>query len=180
MQVVLAAVLIALAAALRLVPHAPNFAPIAAIALFSGTVLPRRHALVVPLFAMLVSDAVIGFYEPRVMAAVYIALGFTVVLGFWVRTQTGRATHVLGASLAGSVLFFALTNFAVWLWSGMYARTTDGLLAAYVMGIPFFRNTLVGDLCYNGLIFGLYAVAGWTVTNRAWLRDRQMMRNPHA
>lgn len=180
MQVLLALALIAAAAALRLAPHAPNFAPVAAIALFSGVVLPRRYALVVPIIAMLASDAAIGFYDPRIMAAVYASLAIMVMVGFWVRTQERHAAHVAAASLAGSVLFFAATNFAVWLWGGMYPATATGLLTAYAAGVPFFRNTLAGDLFYNASLFGMFAAAGWAVRNRAWLRDRQMLRSPNA
>jgi hypothetical protein len=179
MQVVIAITLIVFAAALRLAPHAPNFAPVAAIALFSGAVLPRRLALVVPLMAMLAADAVIGFYQWPVMASVYGSFLAVVLAGFLVKRGGRRPSDVALASLSGSVFFFLVTNFAVWRWGGLYPATADGLVRCYDMAVPFFRNTLAGDLFYNTAIFGLYAVAWWAAKNRAWLRDRQMLRSPH-
>ena len=54
--------MILVAAASRLVPHPPNFAPITALALFSGAKFSdKRLALLVPLTALVLSDTVLGF-----------------------------------------------------------------------------------------------------------------------
>jgi hypothetical protein len=146
-----------LAAIFRLVPHPPNFSPIAAMALFSGAYLPRRGlAFVAPLGAMLVSDAVLGFHGG--MPVVYGSLALIVALGF-VLSSKRTAGRILGAALASSVLFYLLTNFAVWATDDMYPKTLAGLAACYAAAIPFFQNSLAGDLFFTGLLFGGFALA---------------------
>jgi hypothetical protein len=126
------------AAALRLVPHPPNFSPIGAMALFSGAYLGRRGlALVAPLAALFLSDLVLGALALR----------------------RASAARVGFAALASSVLFFVLTNLGMWLFSGFYPRTLAGLETCYIAAIPFFQNTLAGDLFYAALLFGGFAVA---------------------
>lgn len=178
MEALLAVLFIGFAALMRIVPHPANFAPVAAIALFSGAVLPRRWSFVIPFVAMLVSDAVIGFYSVPVMISVYACFLMSVLLGTWARKQSERGTSVLGAAMFGSILFFVTTNFAVWAWGGMYPHTVAGLTTAYAMAIPFFRNTFFGDLFYTGALFGMYAVAKVAATNHQWFRNKQMLRDP--
>ena len=148
---------IAAAAALRLVPHPPNFSPIDAMALFSGAYLGRRWlAFVAPIAALLLSDLVLGFYAG--MWVQYLTVALVVLLG----SRALRRVSVLrvgGAAVASAVLFFLLTNFGVWAMSGMYPLTASGLAACYVAAIPFFQNTLAGDLFYSGLLFGGFALA---------------------
>jgi len=144
------------AAALRLVPHPPNFSPIDAMALFSGAYLGRRAlAFVAPLGALLLSDAIIGFYHG--MAFVYGTVALIVVVGWWLSSRR-TPLRIGGAALASSVLFFVLTNFGMWLFSGFYPLTTAGFAACYVAAIPFFQNTLAGDLFYAALLFGGFAL----------------------
>lgn len=153
-----ALVLIVIGAVLRVLPHAPNFAPVGAIALFGGAMLSRRLALTVPVAAMLASDLFIGFYEPAVMVSVYASFLLTVLLGRWVGRYVSPLRVVSGA-LAGSVLFFLITNGAVWTFGHGYPPTAIGLLQSYVNGLPFFRNTLLSDLLYSSAFFGLTAAA---------------------
>ena len=149
---------IAAAAALRLVPHPPNFSPIDAMALFSGAYLARRGAIAfaAPLGALFLSDLVLGFYHG--MATVYFAVALIVLLG---SLTLGRvsAPRVGAAALASSVLFFVVTNFGMWLSSGIYPRTLAGLEACYVAAIPFFQNTVAGDMFYAALLFGGFTLA---------------------
>ena len=144
------------AAALRLVPHPPNFTPIGAMALFSGAYLGRRGlAFVAPLAAMLLSDAVLGFYSG--MQYTYFAVAVVVLIG-WAISARISPLRVGAGALASSVLFFLVSNFGTWLSSGMYPHTFDGLAACYVAAIPFFQNTLAGDLFFSGLLFGGFAL----------------------
>ena len=144
------------AAALRLVPHPPNFAPIAAMALFGGAYLGRRElAFLVPLGALFLSDAVIGFHP--YMWATYLSMVLIVLIGWAVRARI-TFIRVGLAAIASSVLFFLLTNFSVWLGSSVYPQTVAGLAACYVAAIPFFQNTLAGDLFFSGLLFGGFAL----------------------
>ncbi|HKX91810.1 MAG TPA: DUF6580 family putative transport protein [Sphingomicrobium sp.] len=145
------------AAALRLVPHPPNFTPIGAMALFSGAYLGRRGAiaLVAPLGALLLSDLVLGFYWG--MPTVYFATALVVMIG-WLGLRRLSPIRVGGAALAGSVLFFFVTNFGMWLSSGFYPLTVAGLQACFVAAIPFFQNTVAGDLFYSAVLFGGFAL----------------------
>ena len=138
---------IVVAAALRLVPHPPNFTPIGAMALFSGAYLGRKVvAFAAPLGALLLSDLVLGFYHGQ--ATVYFSVALIVMLGM-VALSRVSPLRVAGAAVLSSVLFFLITNFGMWLFSGFYPRTITGLEACYVAAIPFFRNTVAGDLFYS-------------------------------
>ncbi len=145
------------AAAMRLLPHPPNFSPIAAMALFSGAFLPMRAlSFAAPLGALLVSDAVLGFYGG--MEIVYGSVALIVCLG-WLLSSNRTPVRITVAAVASSVLFYLITNFGVWAFGDMYPKTLPGLVACYVAAIPFFQNTLVGDLVFTGLLFGGFALA---------------------
>jgi hypothetical protein len=153
------AILYALAGILlRLAPHAPNFAPIGALALWSGYYLPKRASVFVPLATLLVSDMIIGFYDTRVMLSVYVSFALIALIGRVARAYQSFPATLLG-SLAGSTMFYLATNFAVWTESHWYARTWDGLMWCYALALPFFRNTLYSDVIYTAIFFGVYALA---------------------
>lgn len=160
----LAIILIAIGAVLRLLPHIPNFAPIGAIALFSGTYLPKKLALIVPLLAMVVSDIFIGYYAWPLMVSVYSSFLLSILLGTWLK-KNKKWKNVLGASLLSSFLFFIITNLAVFLFTPLYPKTLSGLAFCYYMALPFFRNTIAGDLFFTFAFFGIYQIA-----NNFWER----------
>ena len=156
-RLVLALGIIALAAALRIAPHPWNFTPVGAMALFSGAVIKnRRLAFVVPLLALFLGDIFIGFH--KLIPIVYASFLLSVAIGFWLRDRR-TAGRISAATLLGAVQFFFVTNFAVWAFGLSYPRTSAGLLACYVAGIPFFWNTLAGDAVYAVLFFGTFALA---------------------
>ena len=149
--------MIALAAASRLIPHPPNFTPIAAMALFGGAYLTSAGlALAVTLSAMFLSDLAIGFHP--LVPVVYGSFALVVFLGRTLRPKP-RLLGIVGAALASSILFFLLTNFGVWALGSMYPKTLGGLIACYVAAVPFFRNTVLGDAFYTVLLFGGFALA---------------------
>lgn len=152
----LALVLVALAATLRLLPHPANFAPVMAVAIFGGSVLPRKLAVWVPLAAMVITDMVIGFYD--IMPIVW---GCYVVVALASSIWLQRPTKIKGVTLtlAASLFFFAVTNLAVWAVSGMYAHTWQGLAQCYLMALPFLRNTALSDVFFTALLFGTFAAA---------------------
>ncbi|MBI2074263.1 MAG: hypothetical protein HYT83_00325 [Candidatus Levybacteria bacterium] len=160
--------IILFAVILRLIPHPANFAPIAAMALFGGAYLDKRYALTVPLIAMLFSDYFLGFHS--VMIFVYGSFLLTGLIGLWLKNHK-NAAYVFGAALFSSFLFFLITNFGVWLVGGLYPKTISGLLQAYVYAIPFFRNTIIGDLFYAGVFFGGYEFVLKTIEARRWKLD---------
>lgn len=159
--------LIVLAALSRLLPHPPNFSPVEAIALFGGAYFASRHwALMVPLLAMLLSDLALGAVHGDGYASylggtsfwsVYLCIALSTVMGFGLRGRVSGG-RVLGYSLAGSVLFFVVTNFTAWLGSPAYPQDAAGLAAAYVAGIPFFKWTVLGTLAYAAVLFGGFAL----------------------
>jgi len=148
-------------AMMRLIPHWPNFTPIAAIALFGGTFLKRKDlAFLVPVAAMLVSDLIIGFHST--MLPVYIS--FIGIVGFGLLLQKKlTVVNTFSASLAASVLFYIVTNFASWT-SGLmpYPMNAAGLMQSYIAGLPFLFNGILGDLFYTSVLFG----AVYFATNR--------------
>src|SRR3982751_6914356 len=147
---------IIIAAGLRLVPHPPNFSPIDAMALFSGAYLGRRAlAFLAPLGALLLSDLVLGFYHGQ--ATIYFTVALIVMLGM-AALQRRSALHVAATAIASSILFFAITNFGMWLSSGFYPHSLAGLEACYIAAIPFFQNTVAGDLFYAAVLFGGFAL----------------------
>ena len=147
------------AASTRLLSHPPNFAPIAAMALFGGCYFTsKRSAFGVPLIAMFLSDLLLGYGFHPVLPFVYGSFALTVCLGLWVR-QRSTPLRIGSAAIAASVLFFVVTNFGVWVQGDLYPRTLEGLVRCYVMAIPFFRNTLAGDALYTFALFGGFALA---------------------
>lgn len=140
-------------AMMRLIPHWPNFTPIAAIALFGGTFLKRKDlAFLVPVAAMLLSDLVIGFHST--MFTVYITFIAIVAMGLVLKSRL-TVVNTLTASLSASVVFYLVTNFASWT-SGLmpYPMNVAGLMQAYIAGLPFFFNGILGDLFYTSVMFG--------------------------
>jgi hypothetical protein len=154
-------VLIVLAAASRLLPHPPNFAPVAALGLFAGAMLGRRAAWLVAFAALLASDLVLGFYHPMSMLWNYLAFGSCLLVGSGLLSRSRTWARTGGAVLASAVSFFLLSNFGMWA-SGYYPRTWAGLVECYIAALPFFRNTLASDVLYSAVLFGGHALlARW-------------------
>ncbi len=145
----------------RFLPHPANFAPIGAIALFGALYLPKKYALIVPIIAMFISDIFIGFYSWQIMLSVYTSFILMGVIGLVVRNNKKFST-ILGGTLLGSILFFLITNFAVWAFGTMYAHNLSGLAQSYTMAIPFFKNSLLGDIFYTTILVGSYELLNLT------------------
>lgn len=148
------AMMIFVASFVRLIPHPPNFAPIAAMALFGGAYFSKKSlAFAVPLLAMIVTDAVIGFHS--LMWIVYLSFALIVLIGMLMLKNVNIKNIVL-ASVTASISFFIITNFGVWAFGTMYPKNITGLIECYIAAIPFIQNTLLGDLFYSGIMFGAY------------------------
>ena len=151
---------IVLAALSRVLPHPFNFTPIGAMALFGGACLSdKRIAFLVPLMAMLISDCILGFHNT--LLYVYVSFIIITFIGMYIRNNAKTGTIIL-ASLVSSLLFFLITNFGVWA-SDPTSLGMTGLINTYLVAIPFyshdifgsfFLNTIMGDLFFNGLLFG--------------------------
>src|SRR5260221_13556624 len=166
---IMAVILILFAAFSRLIPHPMNFAPIAAIALFSSVYLNKKSAFIIPVAAMIISDAIIGFYSG--IEWVYGSFVLIALIGLWLKKRVegsgaGKKTvYIAGTAIVSSILFFAFTNFGVWLSGMFYEMSFKGLIQCYTMAIPFFRNTLTGDLVYTGAMFIIYETVTKFVKN---------------
>lgn len=150
------------AAASRLLPHLPNFTPVAAMALFGGVYfLEKKWAFIIPLIAMFLSDMAMElFYGSGIHSTmIYVYFGFilTTLIGIFIRNNVQIKT-ILTGSLLSSILFFLITNFGYWASLGFPMGYT-GLTSAYIQGIPFFRYTLLGDLFFNIILFGSFYFA---------------------
>jgi hypothetical protein len=149
------------AAILRLLPHPPNFTPIAAFALFSGVFFSdRKYALAVPLLVLLVTDLLLGWHQT--VPFVYGAFLLIVLLGRTLRQQFSILS-IAGGGFGGSLLFFFVTNFGSWVTGTLYPKTWEGLFAAYVAGIPFLLNMILGTLFYCTLFFGVFILLEKTI-----------------
>lgn len=139
----------------RLLPHPANFTPLAAVALFGGYYFKREGKIILPLLALFISDCFIGFYDLKLMLVVYFCFFLNVILGSYLGNKKilGKAA---GFSVIGSIVFFIATNFAVWVFGGWYPHTAAGLAACFYLALPFFRNTLLGDLFFTFSLFGAY------------------------
>ena len=152
-KLIIAAIII-FAAFTRIIPHPPNFTPIIAIGLFGGAYLQdRRLALLIPLIAMIISDAFLGFHGTMVW--VYSSLILISIMGISLKNRTTLKNCTV-ITLSGSLLFFLVTNFGVWIMSGFYEKSIVGLLTCYSMALPFFHNTLAGSVVYSAIMFGGY------------------------
>ncbi len=145
-----------------------NFTPIAAMALFAGANFKdKRFSFIVPLAAMLVTDYILGFMpggrglHPD-MIYIYLAFVLITFIGIWL-TNRHRIQYIVGASLLSSILFFLITNFAVWPGNSSYTQDFSGLIDCYIAGLPFFGNTIGGDLFFCGVMFGSFNVLKATI-----------------
>lgn len=166
----LISLLVVLAALSRLIPHPPNVAPIAGMALFGAAYYSKKYwAYLIPIASMWVSDLILNnvvyaqyfdqfvwFYSGSLFT--YGAFALIVLLGT-VALKKRNVGSVLFSALGASVIFFVISNFGVWFSSPMYVKTWEGLAACYVAAIPFLQNTLLGDLGYTAVLFGLFELS---------------------
>ena len=156
-NLILATGVIILLAFSRIIPHPPNFTPILSMAFFAGAILDRRlFAYFVIISSMLISDLYLGFHSS--MLVVYFAISLSVLLGTIIHKRLNIINGLLG--LSGSVLlFYLITNFAVWYGSGMYTNNLQGLIECYILALPFLQNTISSTMLYSLLAFSAYYLA---------------------
>ncbi len=152
--------IVLLAVLSRFAPHPPNFSPVYGALLFAGAYLRRRDSVWFPVALLGVSDLILNtqVYHSRVdwtELLELLAFASVALVGWWLRNRVTTQT-VFAASLAGPTAFFLISNFAVWVGSGMYPPTWDGFVACYVAALPFFRNSLLSGLLFSAVLFGTY------------------------
>lgn len=146
--------LIAIGLVGRLLPHPPNTTPVTAISFAAGKYIGSTWAVVIPFLVMVISDVFIGFYDWKVLVSVYGSIA--IISGISILARNARPTTVIFLVMASSVLFFIVTNFAVWAASSWYAPTLEGLVASYIAGLPFLRNMFIGDVFYAATLLGAF------------------------
>lgn len=167
-QIVIAATLVVFGIVMRIVPHAANFAPVGAIALFGGATFGKRYGWWLPVVVMALSDMYLGFYSSMPFTwAAYALIG---LIGVSMKHWRGWWRVSVG-SMAGSLTFFAVSNFGVWVNGGLYAHTWNGLAQCFTLALPFFRPTAVSDLIFSGIFFGAYALAARPASARLSLQQ---------
>jgi len=139
--------LILILALYRLMPHPDNFTPIIALAIMSSYFFRNvNFSYTIMLFSMLLADFFIGFYSH--MLFVYLSL-FLIVLIFFKISKKINYKNLFIFSFFGSVIFFLISNFGVWLVGNLYERNINGLIECYFMAIPFFKNTITSTLIFS-------------------------------
>ena len=141
----------------RLIPHPPNFTPILGMAFFAGAVFDKKvFAYIITIFAMLLSDLFLGFHPG--MFVIYFSLCLCVLIGTYMSSRLSFISGIIGIS-CGVLLFYLITNLAVWYGSGMYTKNMSGLIECYIMGLPFLQNTFFSSILYGMVALGLYQLA---------------------
>jgi hypothetical protein len=157
LRFLIVALMIFAAAALRILPHLLNFTPVGAMAIFAGSLFRNRwFAFLFPLAALFAGDLFVGLY--KLMFIVYVSFALSVAIGRWV-AQSRTLARIGVAVFLGALQFFVVTNFAMWALSDFYPKTSTGLATCFVNAIPYFWNTLAGDVLYAAVLFGGFALA---------------------
>ena len=149
----------------RIIPHMPNFTPIGAIALFGGAYLKNKyHAFLIPLASLWLSDLVLNnfiysyysdftWFYPGFLWQ-YISFVLIILIGYFFLKKL-NIKSVFTTTIISSLLFFIVTNFGVWISGTMYSLDLQGLIACYVMALPFYKGTLLGFITYAAFLFGV-------------------------
>lgn len=149
--------LVAIGALTRLLPHAPNFTAIGALAIYGGWALRKpAEALGVTLGVMLLTDVFLGIYPG--MEWTYVGLAALVVIGKLLPVKQNWMGFGL-AGLSGSVVFFLVSNVGAWLTLDFYTKDLAGLMLCYTAALPFFGNFLFSTFLFGAIAFGAHGLA---------------------
>ncbi len=157
----------------RLIPHTSNFTPVESVALFAGAYLSARYfAFLLPLVVLYITDL---FLNNTILRAFYaaddgfiwyknymlysaVSLIVIVAIGSLIKGKIKMWTVGLGA-ISGSLLFFLVSNFGVWIHSTIYPKTVTGLVECYTLALPFLRNSILSTVLFTAVLFGMYELA---------------------
>lgn len=177
MKIRLAIALVFAAALTRLLPHPDNFTPIGAMALFGAAYFNRQAlTLSVPFIALFISDLILNnviyrqYYPEFTFITswwIYGAFSLVMLAGWLLLRRSVNPARVILASLASSLIFFLVSNLSTWTETTLYPKTFAGLMTCYTAGLPFLKNTVMGDLFFSGVLFGTYSSFGSLSTLRS-------------
>lgn len=146
----------------RLLPHVPNFSPLVSVMLFAGFYSQQKKYLLLPLVALFISDIFIGFYQWQVMLSLYGTLLLIAGLGIYANHYK-NILNTISSTLGSALLFFLITNLAVWHFGNWYTHDLSGLSLCFTLAVPFFKSTLSSTLLYSSLLFGIYETSQYFI-----------------
>ena len=161
-------IIILLAAFTRIMPHPPNFSPMAAIGLFGAAHFAKKwQAFFIPLIGIWISDLVINNYVYSSSSSnivwfysgfywQYISYILIIFAGLFIFNRGISITKTVGGMISSSGIFFLVSNFGVWAGGTMYPKNFGGLITCYAAGIPFIHNTIISDVLFTTVLFGAY------------------------
>ena len=161
-------IIILLAAFTRIMPHPPNFSPMAAIGLFGAAHFAKKwQAFFIPLIGIWISDLVINNYVYSSSSSnivwfysgfywQYISYILIIFAGLFIFNRGISLTKTVGGMISSSGIFFLVSNFGVWAGGTMYPKNFGGLITCYATGIPFIHNTIISDVLFTTVLFGAY------------------------
>lgn len=148
--------LIIMVVATRLLPHPMGFTPVGALGLFAGAYVMDRRAWLIPIAVLFISDIFLGFYTPIIMLSVYASFALSAVLGRYALSKKRSVFRIAGSAVGSASILFVLSNFTLWATGLYYPLTLEGLTLCFIKAIPFYGNSLMGDLVYSAILFGTY------------------------
>ena len=129
----------------RFIPHPPNFTSLIALSFYVPAFLGRKYILAL-ISSFFITDLLIGFHSTMLFT-----WGSVLIIGLFSNFFLKNIFSRISAALLGAVVFFIVTNFGVWIISGMYAFNLNGLLSSYVLGLPFFGYSVLSTLIFSAL-----------------------------
>ena len=132
-------------AASRFIPHPPNFTSLIALSFYVPAFLGRKYILAL-LSSFFITDLLIGFHSTMLFT-----WGSVLIIGLFSNFFLKNIFLRISGALLGAIIFFIVTNFGVWITSGMYTLNLNGLLSAYLLGLPFFGFSALSTLIFSAL-----------------------------
>ncbi len=159
-----------------------NFTPMIAIALFAGAKFKDKiWAIIIPVLSFFISDAILAYLNNyslfhNTILFTYGTILLIILLGRFLNSKKINIVKTTGLTLISSTLFFVITNTGVWLFGSMYSFDFSGLTSCFIMAIPFFKYSVIGDLFFVFILFGLYELVSnkYIVNSKdyAWLKSK--------
>ncbi|MBZ9572608.1 hypothetical protein KJA17_00215 [Patescibacteria group bacterium] len=126
----------------------PNLEIITSFSLIAGAMLGGIFTFLVPLSIIALTD--IYFGNTFILIFTWSAFG---IIGIFGRLLKKRKSfnfrfifEMTGMGAISSLFFYLYTNFGWWVLAGIYPLTWQGLIHCYIMGLPFLRTNLLGNL----------------------------------
>lgn len=138
----------------------PNFEAVTALSLLSGSFLGGIYTALVPLSIIFLSD--IYFGNTSILIFTWSAFMVIGIFGWFLRKRKSFnfrfVGQMTGMGIIASLFFYLYTNFGWWLLTNFYPHTWQGLINCYIMGLPFFKTNLLGNLFFVPLFTSLALV----------------------